>query len=212
MRRLKLDSRPCLFKPTYYLFIRCLVVVTRAEAYNLLTQYLKDERMVKHCIATEAIMKVLAKKLGEDEELWGLVGLLHDVDYDYVGRDPLKHGLSALLILKGVLPEYALEAIAMHNDRNGFKTSSEAAVRLSHALRASDHLSGLIIATTLVMPGKKLSEVRVESISRKFKAKDFARSVDRSRILEIEMLGLSLEEFFSIGLEALNNIAEELNL
>lgn len=187
-------------------------MIIRSEAYNLLTQYLKDERMVKHCIATEAIMKALAKRLGEDEVLWGLVGLLHDIDYDHVGRDPLKHGLGALELLKGLLPEYALEAIAMHNDRNGFKTSSETAVRLSHALRASDHLSGLIVATALVMPSKRLSEVRTESILRKFKARDFARSIDRNRILEVEKLGLSLEDFFSIGLEALNNVAEELNL
>ncbi len=187
-------------------------MISRSEAYGLLTRYLKDERIVKHCVATEAIMRTLARRLGEDEDLWGLVGLLHDIDYDYVGRDPLKHGLGALELLKGVLPDYALEAIAMHNEQNGFVTSSEVAVRLSHALRASDHLSGLIVATALVMPSKKLCEVGVESVMRKFKAKDFARSIDRNRVLEIEKLSLSLEEFFRIGLEALGKIAEELGL
>lgn len=160
----------------------------------------------------EAVMRGLARVLGEDEDLWGLVGLLHDIDYEYVGRDPLKHGLGALELLKGVLPEYALEAIAMHNERNGFVSSSEAAARMSRALRASDHLSGLIVATALVMPGKKLREVRVESLMRKFRARDFARGIDRSRILEVEDLGLSLEEFFRVGLEALGEIAEELGL
>ncbi|MEM0015110.1 MAG: HDIG domain-containing protein [Zestosphaera sp.] len=188
------------------------MMVSRAEAYDLLTRHLKDERMIKHCIATEAIMRALAKKLGENEGMWGLVGLLHDIDYDYVGRDPLKHGLGALELLKGVLPDHALEAIAMHNDRNGFRSPSEAAVRLSHALRASDHLSGLIVATALVMPGKRLSEVKVESVMKKFKAKDFARNIDRNRILEIEKLGLSLEDFLSVGLEALNGVAGELGL
>ena len=69
----------------------------------------------------EAVMRGLARVLGEDEDLWGLVGLLHDIDYEYVGRDPLKHGLGVLELLKGVLPEYALEAIAMHNERNGVR-------------------------------------------------------------------------------------------
>jgi len=81
----------------------------------------------------EAVMRGLARVLGEDEDLRGLVGLLHDIDYEYVGRNPLKHGLGALELLKGVLPEYALEAIAMHNERNGFVSSSEAAARMSRA-------------------------------------------------------------------------------
>jgi len=181
----------------------------RDEALNLLRKYLNDEKMVKHCLAVEAIMRALARRLGEDEELWGLTGLLHDIDYDVVNRDIKVHGLKALEILKGLLPDEALDAIAAHNELNGYKPK-KLNNRLIHALRAADHLSGLIIATALVMPNKKLSEIKVESLRRKFKSKDFARRVRRDKIKEIEAIGLSLDEFFRIGLEALKSIAKEL--
>lgn len=132
-------------------------MLDRREALHLLQEYLKDEKMIKHCIAVEAIMRSLARRLGEDEELWGLIGLLHDIDYDYVERDMSRHGLEALNILKGKdLPLEALEIIAGHNENNGFKVTNEKALKTLYCLRASDHASGLIIATTLVMPSKKL--------------------------------------------------------
>jgi predicted hydrolase (HD superfamily) len=142
----------------------------------------------------------------------GLIGLLHDIDYDYVNRDMARHGLEAINILRGVLPEDALEAIAGHNEHNGYVVKSEFAKKIVHALRASDHASGLIVATALVMPHKKLGEVKLESLLKKFKAKDFARGVDRGRILEIEKLGMKLEEFLYIALEGVKNIASELGL
>lgn len=169
--------------------------------------------MIKHCIAVEAVMRSLARKLGEDETLWGLVGLLHDIDYDYVGRDMTKHGLEALGILKDKgLPQEALEAIAGHNEHNGFKVVGEKAIRILHALRASDHISGLIIATALVMPNKKLCEVKPESVMKKFKSKDFARSVSRERIKEVEFLGISLEDYIVLALNALKGISDQLGL
>lgn len=187
-------------------------MLTRGEALELLARYLKDERMVKHCVAVGAIMRALGARLGESADSWELIGLLHDIDYDYVDRDMSRHGLGAMSILEGVLPREALEAIASHNEHNGFRPTSEAAARLSHALRASDHLAGLIVATALVMPGKRLAEVRAETLARKFKAKDFARGVSRDRVREIERLGLSLEEFFELGLEALKGVSAELGL
>lgn len=169
--------------------------------------------MVKHCLAVEAIMRALAKKLGEDETIWMLVGLLHDIDYDFVERDMKRHGLEALTILKSIgLPLEALEAIAGHNENNGFKITSEKSKKILHALRASDHASGLIIATALVMPSKKLAEVRLETVMRKYKSRDFARGVDRERIREIEILGLKLEEFMVLAIEALKEVASELDL
>ena len=187
-------------------------MISREEALELLKRYLKDDKMVKHCLAVEAIMRTLARRLGEDEELWGLIGLLHDIDYDITNKNPLRHGLEALRILKGLLPDYALEAIAGHNEHNGFEVKSPEALRILPALRAADHLSGLIIATALVMPHKKLEEVKVKSVKKKFKSKDFARGVNRNRIREIEKLGVSLDELFSIGLEALKAIAPQLGL
>lgn len=190
-----------------------ILLISRGEALNLLRYYLKDERIVKHCLAVEAIMRALAKKLSEDETIWMLVGLLHDIDYDFVERDMKRHGLEALSILKSIgLPLEALEAIAGHNENNGFKITSEKSKKILHALRASDHVSGLIIATTLVMPSKKLAEVRLETVIRKYKSKDFARGVDRERIREIEILGVKLEEFMVLAIEALKKVASELGL
>lgn len=187
-------------------------MITREEALNLLKKYVKNDKIIKHCLAVEAIMRGLARELGEDEELWGLVGLLHDIDYELTGKDLSKHGLKSMEIVEGKLPREAIEAIGAHNEHNGFKPSSDYAIKLTHALRAADHLSGLIIATALVMPSKKLAEVKVKSIKKKFKSKDFARGVDRSRIREIEELGIDLNKFFEIGLNALKSIANELGL
>jgi len=186
--------------------------MNREEALRLLMSYLKDEKMIKHCLAVEAVMRALAERLGEDVELWGLVGLLHDVDYDLVNRDPKRHGLEAMRILSNKLPREAVEAIAAHNEHNGYRPETEGAERLAHALRAADHVSGLIVATALVMPGKKLSEVRLKSLRRKFKQKDFARGIDRSRIRECELLGISLEEFLQLALDAMKAIAGDLGL
>ncbi len=187
--------------------------MSRGDALKLLKTYLRSDKMVKHCIAVEAIMRALARRLGEDEELWGLTGLLHDIDYEVVGKDLSRHGLvGAKEILKGKLPPHALEAIAAHNELTGVKPSTPEAEKLLHALRASDHMSGLIIATALVMPSKKLNEVKVKSIKRKFKSKDFARGVNRDRVREVEELGLSLNEFMELSLNALKNVASDLGL
>ncbi|MET1128704.1 MAG: HD domain-containing protein [Thermoproteota archaeon] len=187
-------------------------LISREEALELLKRHLKSDRMVKHCIAVEAIMRALARRLGEDEELWGLVGLLHDIDYELVGRDPSRHGLEAVRILEDLLPRHALEAIASHNEHNGYKPSTAEAEKMAKALRASDHLSGLIVATALVMPNKKLSEVKLQTLKKKFKSKDFARGVDRNRVREIEELGVDLDEFLELGLLALQSVASQLSL
>lgn len=187
-------------------------LISREQALELVKRYLEDDRMVKHCLAVEAIMRGIARILGEDEVLWGLVGLLHDIDYDYVGRDLERHGLEAMNILNGLLPDIALEAIAAHNENNGYRVSNTLSEKIVHALRASDHVSGLIVATALVMPSKKLADIRLNTLVRKFKSKDFARGVDRDRIREIELLGIDMERFMEIALESMKVIADELGL
>ena len=184
----------------------------KKDAIELLRKYLKDDKMVKHCIAVGAVMRAFANRLGEDEDLWELVGLLHDIDYDITERDPARHGLKALEILEGKLPKHALEAIAAHNEHNGFKPETEEAIPLAHALRAADHVSGLIIATALVMPNKKLAEIKHSTLRRKFKQKDFARRIDRERIRECEKLGVELNEFLILALEAMKKVSRELGL
>jgi len=183
-------------------------VISRQEALELIRSHISNEKLVKHMLAVEAIMRALARELGEDEELWGLTGLLHDLDYEEVQDDFSRHGLRSAELLEGLLPEEALHAIRAHNDRTGVRPET----RLDLALRAADALSGLIVATALVMPNKRLAEVRLKSLKKKFKAKDFARGADRERIKLCEQLGLSLERFLELGLEALKSIADELGL
>jgi len=184
-------------------------LIDRDEAIKLVKRYVSDDRYVKHMIAVEAVMRGLAKHLGEDESLWGLTGLLHDIDYTMVKGDLDKHGLESSRILEGILPEKAIEAIKAHNyEHTGITPDS----KLSKALIAADAISGLIVAVALVMPSKKLDEVKVSSVMSKFKSKDFARGVDRSRILFCEKLGLKLEEFIDISLQSMKNVAVELGL
>lgn len=183
-------------------------LLSRDEALKLVNENISNDKLIKHMISVEAIMKELAKKLGEDEELWGLIGLLHDIDYEKTMNKFNKHGLLSAEMLKGKLPSEALDAIRAHNEMTGFKCGN----RASKALVACDQLSGLIVATALVMPSKRLSEVRVKSLVKKFKQKDFARNVRRDKILTCEELGLNLREFMETGLKALQNISDELGL
>ena len=184
------------------------MTMSREEALNLLREYVRNDKLLKHMLAVEAIMRALAVRLGEDPELWGLAGLLHDLDYEITQSDPAKHGIVAAEILKDKLPDHVLRAIMAHNTQTGVKDDSKLAI----ALRAADAVSGLIVATALVMPNKKLREVKLDTLIRKFKQKDFARGVKREQILECEKLGLKLEEFLELSLRALQETAEQLGL
>ena len=186
--------------------------MSRGEALELLRKYLRDAKMVKHCIAVEAVMRALARRLGRDEELWGLVGLLHDIDYDVTNRDLRSHGLKAMEILSNYLPPELLKVIACHNEETGVEPETEEGRGMCIALRAADQVSGLIVATALVMPSKKIEEIKLSTLKRKFKSKDFARGVRRERIAAIEKLGISLDEFLAIALEAMKSIADQLGL
>lgn len=183
-------------------------MITREDAISLVGSHVKNDKLLKHMLAVEAIMRELAVKLGEDADLWGLTGLLHDLDYELTQEDFSRHGLMAAEMLKGVLPDHALDAIRAHNEKTGYVCDS----RLAYGLKAADQVSGLIIATALVMPNKKLAEVKLDTLKRKFKQKDFARSVDRDRIKLCERIGLSLDEFLELSLRALQRISEELDL
>ncbi len=184
-------------------------MISRDEALELIRKYVRSDKLVKHMIAVESIMRALARRLGEDESLWGLVGLLHDVDYELTQSDFSKHGIvSTETILKGRLPEQALSAIRAHNEMTDHKDDS----KLALALRAADQVSGLIVATALVMPSKRLSEVKLETLKRKFKQKDFARGVDREKIRLCERIGLSLDEFLDISLKAMQSVSDKLGL
>ncbi|RLF11552.1 MAG: phosphohydrolase [Thermoprotei archaeon] len=184
-------------------------MLSREDALSLVKARVRDERYVKHMLAVEAIMRKLAERLGGDPEPWGLAGLLHDLDFEETKEDPARHGLKAAQELEGKVPSEVVEAIKAHNFEN---TGVEPRSPMAKALVAADAVSGLLVACALVMPHRKLEEVKVSTVERKFKSKDFARGVDRSRVAMCEQLGLSLSEFFELSLEALKEVAGELGL
>jgi len=184
-------------------------VLTREEALSLVKKNVSKRNIVYHMISVEAVMRGLASHFGEDENLWGLTGLIHDIDYEKIGDAWEKHGVLAGEILKGMVSDDVLRAIKSHNfERTGVLPES----RMEKALICCDAISGLLVACALVMPSKKLAEVKAKTVKKKFKDKDFARGADRERILFCEKLGVPKEKFFEIALEGLKNYAEEIGL
>jgi len=184
-------------------------LLTRDEALNLIKKHVSKRNVVYHMLAVEAIMRGVAKHFEEDEDKWRLIGLLHDVDYEKTEAAPEKHSLLAEEILKGLVPDEFIKAIKTHNFRH---TGVMPETRMEKALIASDSISGLLVACALVMPSKRLADVKVETVAKKFKDKDFARGAERERILVCEEIGIPREKFFEIALNGLKNIATEIGL
>jgi len=184
--------------------------ITREQALSLLREHIKSENLIKHSLASEAVMRAVARRLGEDEEKWGLSGLLHDLDVEATNADMNIHGKKTAEILsqKGVDPEI-IEAILMHNEQASGKKRN---TPFHHALASAETITGLIIATALVYPDKKLKSVKVKSILKRMKEKAFARGANRDVIRECEKAGIPLEEFAEIALSAMQEISEELDL
>jgi uncharacterized protein len=185
-------------------------MMDRQQALELLREYVKDEKMRIHCLASESVMRALARRLGEDEEKWGLAGLLHDIDVEVTGADPGKHGLEA----EGILEKYdvdpeIIDAIAMHNER---ATGMERHTRFHHALAAGETITGLLYATTLVYPDKKIASVKPKSVVKRMKEKAFAASVSRDHIRECEKIGIPLPEFAELSVNAMKEIAGDIGL
>ncbi len=184
--------------------------MTRNEAEELLRKYVKSERMLDHSIASEAVLRALARRLGRDEERWGLAGLLHDIDIEVVGGDLSRHGLEAERILtKAGIDSEMVAAVKSHNEAVcGAARNTE----LQHALAAGETITGLIVATALVYPDKKIASVKVKSITKRMKEKAFAASVNRDTIRECEKIGLPLDEFVEISLGGMREIADRIGL
>ncbi len=161
-------------------------------------------------IATEAIMKELAKKFGENEEKWALTGLLHDLDLEKINNDMHKHALQTIEILKPYnLDQEITHAILSHNEE-GINVKRES--KFDFALTCAETITGMVVATVLVLPDKKIATVTAENIKNRMKEKGFARNVKRERIMDCEKIGLSLDEFVSISLDAMKSVAGELGL
>ncbi|MHA1505809.1 MAG: HD domain-containing protein [Candidatus Asgardarchaeia archaeon] len=183
--------------------------MNREEALAIVKEYIKDDKLFKHVLAVEAIMRRLAEHFGEDVEKWGLTGLLHDIDYEMTMNDPEKHAKVAYEILKGKVDEDILHAILSHNyEHTGVNPES----RMDKCLIMADAASGFIIAVALVMPNKKLSEIKEKTLKKKFKDKTFARGTGRDRMKLCEEVGIPLMEFLKMAHEALLGISEELGL
>ena len=184
--------------------------ISREDALALMEQYLETDSMRKHCLASEAIMKALAPRLSGDAEMWGLTGLLHDLDYNETRELMHRHTLVTEEILKGRgVDRSIIEAIKYHNAENLGLTRTEP---IHFALTAAETITGMIVATTLVYPDKKIASVNPKSVKKRLKAKEFARSVNRDHIRLCEQVGMSLDDFIGISLEAMRGISDELGL
>lgn len=185
-------------------------MISRDRAVELLHTYIKDEKMRNHCYAAEAVMRSLACRLKRDEDTWGIAGLLHDLDIELVKGDLEKHTKEAVRILQeqGVDADI-VEAIKMHNEVAwGVERNTE----FHYALASGETITGLIVATALVYPDKKLKNVKPQSVIKRMKEKAFAASVNRDTIKECEKLGLELNEFVEICVEAMKKISDRIGL
>jgi len=183
--------------------------MTRKEALDSVKANVENENLVKHMLATEAIMRALAKRLGEDEEEWGLTGLLHDIDMELTEGDMSSHSkLGADLARELGASEAMAHAILCHNETHGVPLET----KLDKALFCADPLTGLIIAAALVRPDKKLAGLEASSVIKKFKEKSFAAGVNRQQVSQCSEIGLELGEFIELGLAAMQGIAAELGL
>jgi len=182
-------------------------MISRENALNLLNDNIQNANMIKHCLASEAVLRAIALKLNMDQEEWGLAGLLHDIDVEITNADPYQHGPYAAGMLDGLLSPEAVDAIVMHNE---VATGKERTTIFQHALAAGETITGLIMATAMVYPDKKLAPVKTKSITKRMKEKAFAASVKRENILECEMIGIPIEEFAELSLIAMQQISNEL--
>jgi putative nucleotidyltransferase with HDIG domain len=184
-------------------------MINRDSAWSLLCEFTQSESLRKHMLAVEACMRAYARKFGEDEDQWGLTGLLHDFDYEKYPT-PEEHPFVGNKILEERgYPEDMRRAILSHADYSGVQRES----KMEKTLFACDELAGFITATALVKPGKSLAEVEAKSVRKKMKDKAFARSVNRDDITNgAADMGVDLEEHIGFCIEAMKGIADELGL
>lgn len=184
-------------------------MISRKEAVKLLEENIQAENMRKHCFASEAVMRAIARYLGRNEDEYGLAGLLHDIDVEITNADPHTHGPYAEKILKGKVTDKMLDSIVMHNE---VATGKERTTEFQHALAAGETITGLITAVTLVYPDKKIASVKPKSVTKRMKQKAFAASVKRENILECEKIGIPINEFAELSVNAMKEINEVLGL
>jgi hypothetical protein len=189
--------------------------ITREKAIELLNSMPQQESDINHYLETEGIMRNLAKRFEEDTEYWGMIGLLHDVDWALTKNNWEEHCIKAVKILKenGFNDDF-IEIVQSHgygyNEIPKLKDKKRTK-KIEYALIASETLTGIIYAYAL-MRGKNISEMNVKGLKKKFKDKKFAANCNRELVKEIEKIGLSLDKFFEMSIEAIKNIKEQIGL
>ena len=182
-------------------------MLSRDDALSLIRGRIGNANLVKHMLATEAVMDGLAERLGEDRELWSRTGLLHDLDLDVTEGDMARHGHVAYDALKALdVPEELRRAVLAHV---GHVTAES---RLEKAIVVADPVTGLVTAAALIVPSKKLADVKVDSLRKRMKEKRFAANVNREQLARCSELGLSVEEFLGLALPAMQRVAADLGL
>jgi hypothetical protein len=185
--------------------------MTREKALEIIEKRVKNKNSIKHMLATEAIMKALAEHFGKNKETWGLAGLCHDLDMEDEEclADPSQHANRSAQDLEAMGVEKEItEAIRAHNPQSG-KTPE---TLIEKCLYATDPLTGLIVASTLVLPSKKIADLKLESLLKRFKENRFAAGARREGIAACSNFDMDLEDFLAIGLRAMQGIAEDLGL
>jgi putative nucleotidyltransferase with HDIG domain len=181
--------------------------MTREQALALLKNKLKNQNLFKHCLATEACLKQLAEHFKEDSHVWGLAGLLHDIDYEETNTDTARHGLvGAEFLEKMGLESSIIRAIKVHSGHLPPEST------LDWALFTTDPLTGLIVASALMHPDKKLVALDTEFVLRRYKEKRFAAGANREQIAQCKNINLELSEFIEICLKGMQKISQELGL
>lgn len=185
------------------------MIPTRDQAYALLTEYTQSESLVRHGLSVEAVMRHFARKYGEDEEKWGIIGLVHDLDWD---RFPDQHcDKTREILTERGWPEDYIRSIMSH--AWGFVTDVKPEHQMEKVLYATDELTGLITATALMRPSRSVLDMQAKSVKKKWKDRSFAAGVDREVIARgAEMMGMDLTDLITETIAAMRNVADEIGL
>ena len=185
----------------------------REKAIQLLNEHIKNKNLVKHNLAAGALLKALAFHFGKESEVenWELAGLLHDMDWEKTEENPASHtSLTAKILQENSFPPEVIEAIKRHNREAG---NPPPETLLEKVLYYTEEITGLIVASALILPSKKLADLTVDSVLRRLKEKSFARGIDRELLKEMpSQISISVEELISVALKTMQGMSEELGL
>lgn len=182
---------------------------TREQAVELLHEFLKGEYVLRHSRATEVIMRDLAPRFSADPDLWGITGLLHDLDLELIGEDQTRHARETVRILEERFsyPREGLDAILAHN---GDILDIPCKTQFDHALTAAESITGMVFAMALILPSRKLSDVKAKSVTKRIKEPRFAANVSRERIGHHDDLGIDRGSFCALAVQSMQAIVSEL--